>query len=74
VHMHHRLCDNPRDKPDNDIPDYVKHTFSSVVCLQLKSPVSAPIPSNCIAAEGNCNTNTTFAAGKPGDSASSWTR
>jgi hypothetical protein len=44
VHMHHRPCDNPRDKPDNDIPDYVKHTYSSMVCLQLKSPESAPIP------------------------------
>jgi hypothetical protein len=30
VHMHHRFCDNPRDKPDDDIPDYVKHTFSSI--------------------------------------------
>jgi hypothetical protein len=69
MHMHHRFCDNPRDKPDDDIPDYVKHTFSSMVCLQLKSPESAPIPSNCTAAEGIATP--TFAAGKPGDSASS---
>jgi hypothetical protein len=44
VHMHHGLCDHPGDKPDDDIPDYVKHTSSSMVCLQQKSPESAPIP------------------------------
>src|SRR5271165_1860821 len=44
VLMHHRLCDNSREKPDDDVPDYVKHILSSVVCLKLKSPESAPIP------------------------------
>jgi hypothetical protein len=27
VHVHHRFRDDPRDQPDKNIPDEVKHTF-----------------------------------------------
>ena len=52
----------------------MKHTFSSIVCLQLEiSRICAnSLELNCC--RGNCNINTTFAAGKRGDSAPSWTR
>jgi len=34
VHVHHRFRDNPRDQPNNNVPDQVNHNFSSVVCPQ----------------------------------------
>jgi hypothetical protein len=34
VHVHHRFRDNPRDQPDKNIPDQVKHAFSPGVCLR----------------------------------------
>jgi hypothetical protein len=27
MHVHHRFRDDPRDQPDKNIPDEVKHTF-----------------------------------------------
>jgi hypothetical protein len=31
VHVHHRFRNNPRDQPDQNIPDQMKHTFFSIV-------------------------------------------
>src|ERR1700683_2106285 len=33
MHMHHRLRNNPRDQPNQNVPDQVKHA-SSRVCVQ----------------------------------------
>jgi hypothetical protein len=27
VHVHHGLCDNPRDEPNKNVPNQVKHFF-----------------------------------------------
>jgi hypothetical protein len=34
MHVHHRFRDEARDQPDKNVPDQVKHAFSSLVCLQ----------------------------------------
>jgi hypothetical protein len=34
VHGHYRFRDNPRDQPDKNVPDQVKHAVSPGVCLR----------------------------------------
>ena len=39
VHVHHRFRDNARDQPDKNVPDQVKHAFSSSVCRRSRRRV-----------------------------------
>src|ERR1700693_3210104 len=34
VHVHDVFRDNPRDQPNKNVPEQVKHIFSSIVCLE----------------------------------------
>jgi hypothetical protein len=38
VDVHHRFRDNPRDEPDHDVPDQVKHfAVPSVVAFKART-------------------------------------
>jgi hypothetical protein len=44
VHVHHLFRDDAGDQSNNDVPNQVKHKFSSVVCLQKVAEYGQAFP------------------------------